>query len=160
MIKILDRTLLQDLTEKAQKNPRLRQNHNLHDSYEEPCQRLVIAMEPFSYLRPHRHLVNPKIEFFLALRGRLTLLIFSDSGEVEKSIALSPLGDTAGAEIPPGIWHTVVSLEKGSAFFEAKPGPFLPISMGDFAPWAPVEGTLEAAEYIKQLVMAAQTSEK
>ena len=59
-IKILDSDLLDSLAEKAKDNPRLRQHCNLHDSYEEPSHRLLNAMEPGSYLRPHRHFIDAK----------------------------------------------------------------------------------------------------
>ncbi len=46
MIKIVDKALLRDLSARARANPRLRQNYNIHDSYDEPCQRLLNAMYP------------------------------------------------------------------------------------------------------------------
>jgi cupin fold WbuC family metalloprotein len=70
-MKILNSALLADLTAQAQANPRLRQNLNLHADYDEPCQRLLNAIEPGSYIRPHRHLTDPKPECFIGIRGRL-----------------------------------------------------------------------------------------
>ncbi len=151
-MKILDGALMQDLTAQAQKNPRLRQHHNLHDSYDEPSQRLLNAMEPNSYIRPHRHLSDPKPEAFIGIRGKMALLIFSDDGKIKEVYPFGPNEDVVGVDLPSGIWHTVVSLEQGSIFYETKPGPFNPINPKDFAPWAPDPGGPEALEYLQSLV--------
>ncbi len=66
-MKILDKRLLQEISAQAKQNPRLRQNYNLHDSLGDASQRLLNAMEPGSYIRPHRHLINPKPEGFVAI---------------------------------------------------------------------------------------------
>lgn len=156
-MKVFDRQLIASLSERAKRNSRLRQNLNLHDSYDEPSQRLLNAMEPGSYIRPHRHLADPKPESFVGIRGRVALLIFGTNGEIEKVIPFGPGEDASGVDLPPGIWHTVVCLEKDSVFFETKPGPFNPIREADMAPWAPGEGSARAAGYLKELVSAART---
>ncbi|MDZ4185403.1 MAG: hypothetical protein U1D97_10550 [Desulfuromonadales bacterium] len=46
----------------------------------------------------------------------------------------------------------MVSLEAGSVFYEAKPGPFDPSHKSDMANWAPAEGSAEAAAYLQGLV--------
>jgi cupin fold WbuC family metalloprotein len=150
-MKLLDNALLDDLTEQARVNPRLHKNFNLHASYAEPSQRLLNALEPGSYIRPHRHLRDPKPECFLGIRGKLALIVFNDEGIVEGIFLFGPNEECAGADLPSGIWHTVVSLEAGSIFFETKPGPFIPIYMKDMAPWAPEEGSLEAMDYLNEL---------
>lgn len=150
-MKILDNRLLAELASKARSSPRLRAHHNLHESLDEPCQRLVIAMEPGSYLQPHRHLVHPKPELFIVLRGLVTVLIFSDAGDIISPHALSSYSGTLGFEVPPGVWHTAVSFAEGSAFVEVKPGPFQPISPEDWAPWAPAEGAPDAAGYLEKI---------
>jgi cupin fold WbuC family metalloprotein len=151
-MKIIDSKLLDSLSAQARANPRHRKNLNLHQNYDEPSQRLLNAMEPASYIRPHRHLIDPKPESFIGLRGRLVLLIFAESGEVEQIIPFGPGEDVLGVDLPIGIWHSVVCLETGSVFYETKPGPFLPIYDKDFAPWAPVEGSPEAPAYLQGLV--------
>ena len=35
--------------------PRLRAHRNFHPELSDPVQRLAIAMEPGTYIRPHRH---------------------------------------------------------------------------------------------------------
>jgi len=151
-IKIINFDLLDLLTSQAKSNPRLRQHLNLHDSYEDPSQRLLNAMEPGSYIRPHRHLKCSKTECFIGIRGKLALLIFNDKGEIENVFSFGPSERIAGADLPPGTWHTVICLESGSVFLETKPGPFDPIHRKDMAPWAPAEGSVEAVIYLQQLI--------
>ena len=81
-MKILDNRLLADLSAQARTNPRLRQKYNLHASLDDPCQRLLNAMERGSYIRPHRHLTPPKQEGFVGVRGRLAAIIFDRQGKV------------------------------------------------------------------------------
>ncbi len=150
-MKTIDDKLLDALILEARSHPRLRKNHNLHQSYDEPCQRLLNAVEPGSYVRPHRHLTPPKPETFLALRGRLAVLTFVDTGDIEQMVFVAPGSISVGADIPAGAWHTLLSLEPGSVFFETKPGPYRPPSDKDWAPWAPAEGSPAAEAYLKQL---------
>lgn len=158
-MKIIDTALIRTISGQALENARLRQNYNLHDGLGDICQRLLNAMEPGSYIRPHRHLLNPKPELFLAVSGRLGLIIFGNDGNIQETYRLSIEGDVLGVEIPPGIWHTVVALGKGSVFLEVKPGPYIPLGSGDFAEWAPVEGTVEAVAYLEKLKSAVEINE-
>lgn len=151
---VIDQTLLDSLTAEAAASPRLRKNHNFHPELDDPCQRLLNAMEPGSYIRPHRHLEPPKPESFLRVRGKLALLTFDESGDIEDILLLSEDSGVAGADLPPGVWHTLVSLEPGSVFFEAKPGPYRPHAPGDVADWAPEEGGPAATAYLADLERA------
>jgi len=143
---------LDTLSRTARTLPRRRLNLNMHVDYADPCQRLFNAVEPGSYLRPHRHTEPLKPECFVAIRGRFHLLIFDDAGQVVERIALSPAGAAVAAEVPPGAWHAIVALEPGSIFFETKPGPYTPLTDRDFAPWAPPEGSGEAGEYLMNVM--------
>lgn len=150
-MKTIDDYLLDKLTSIARQNPRLRQNHNLHEDYEDPCQRLINAIEPGSYIRPHRHLDPPRPETFVVLRGRLAAIIFREDGCIERVAMLTAGGQAIGVDIPPGVWHTVLSMEIGTIFFETKSGPYRPLCDKDWAPWAPMEGSAEARDYLQRL---------
>ncbi len=156
-VQIIDDRLLESLSLAARQFPRLRQNYNLHASYDEPCQRLLNAVEPGSYLRPHRHFENAKPECFVLLRGRMVVLIFSDDGQIQQRIPLSVGTGCQGVDIPAGLWHSLVSLESGSVFLETKPGPYQALSDKDFAPWAPGEGSPEAGAYLQFLESACRS---
>ncbi len=73
---------LSDLTEQAKTNDKLRQHRNVHQSFQDPCQRLFNAIEPGSYIRPQRHASDPREELLVAIRGLMALITFDDSGPV------------------------------------------------------------------------------
>ncbi len=151
MIRLIDQALLAEVSAEAQVVPRRRKNRNFHPRDDYPCHRLLNAVEPDSYVMPHRHLDPNKDETILCLRGKLGILIFSPNGTVHRSSVLEAGGDTVGVDIPHGVFHAVVALESGTVFFEAKAGPYLPLSPEEKAPWAPLEGSGEAVVYLATL---------
>ena len=150
-MKIISHKVLDQLSLEASGSERLRKNLNLHDDYDDPCQRLFIAMEPGTYIRPHRHTDPPKPECFMAVRGKLSLIVFDDFGEVKQVISFGDGCDTLAVDLPAGEWHSIIVLEPGSIFFETKPGPYVAMSDKDFAPWAPEENSPEVGSYLTVL---------
>ena len=150
-MKIVTPELLHQLTESARTSPRLRKNHNLHPCDGSRCHRLLNAIEPASYIRPHRHLDPEKDEAFILMSGRLGILLFSETGAVTETVILSHQNGILAADVPSGIFHTAVSLEPGTVFFEAKAGPYLPLCEAETAAWAPLEGDGGAMQYQEQL---------
>lgn len=143
---------LADLSRKAAASPRRRTHRNLHVSATEPCQRLVNAILPDSYIRPHRHAGYVTNECLLALRGRFLLIEFDEAGEITAALSMGGAdAELMVAEVPPMRWHTVVALEDGCILFETKSGPYDAEAAKTFAPWAPAEGTPEAAAYLATL---------
>jgi cupin fold WbuC family metalloprotein len=147
----IDRELLDSLTAAALAAPRRRKNHNLHQSDSAACHRLLNAIEPGSYIRPHRHLDPEKAESFVMVRGCLGVLTFDAEGVLTGSALLRAGGDRVLADVPSGVYHTAVALESGTIFFEAKAGPYLPLSDQEKAGFAPEEGSPEAAGYLERL---------
>lgn len=148
---VIGATMLDETSAAAQASPRLRRNRNFHTSDDFPCHRLLNAIEPDSYVAPHRHLDPRKDETMLVLRGRLGLVIFDDGGGILKVVELSAGGGDLGVDIPHGNWHSVVGLESGTVFFETKAGPYLPLTQEERAPWAPGEGEPAALGYLGKL---------
>ncbi len=135
--------LLAEVADEARSAPRRRKNRNLH-RMEDPVHRLLNAVEPGTYIRPHRHLAPPKTETALVLAGRIGMIVFDDAGNVTTTAVLDAHGEVRGADIEPGAWHTFVALAPGSVFFEAKPGPYVAPGPADLAAWAPAEGDSDA----------------
>jgi cupin fold WbuC family metalloprotein len=150
-IQLLGNTALDVLSYAAADSPRGRLNLNLHDSDSHPAHRFFNAMEPHSYVRPHRHLAAHKEETFVAVRGIFGILIFDEVGTVTQSAILRPDGDIFVAHIPPSVFHSVVAITSGSVFFEVKAGPYFPQTDKDWAPWAPTEEDPGAATYLARL---------
>jgi cupin fold WbuC family metalloprotein len=148
-------TDLKRLTNRARERPRRRINLNLHPRLDDPIQRFFNCMEPGSYVRPHRHTDPPRWEVFVALAGRAMIIEFSADGKVLERTEISPSGPDVAVEIPGGSWHTVVPTEPATILFELKPGPYIPLSDKDFAPWAPVEGDPDQARFVGWMQTAA-----
>ena len=129
-MKQLDLAALDTLSAQAKASPRLRANANLHDELSDPIQRLAIAMEPDTVIRPHRHAHT--WELLTALRGRFIVLLFNDDGIVTDRVVLGE--GCSVQETPAGVWHGVLSLDTGGVIFEVKRGPYTPINAADFAP--------------------------
>lgn len=150
---IIDDALLAEVIAASRTSPRRRMVLPLHKGSDAPVQRMLNAIQPESRIRPHRHSA-PKSETFLVLRGAFLLFLFTDDGTVNSIHRLSP-GQACGVDLEPGIWHTLVALEEDSIILEAKPGPWLPGSELDGAPWAPPEESDEAEEYRQKLLLIA-----
>lgn len=151
MMRLIDNALLGEVIGEARASPRGRRNRNFHRDDAQPANRLLNAIEPGSYVMPHRHLDPNKDETMVVLRGRLALIEFDDAGHVTRALVLGPGTDAVGADIAHGTWHTVFALESGTVFFEAKAGPYLPLTDEERAPWAPVEGDPDVARYLAHL---------
>jgi cupin fold WbuC family metalloprotein len=131
------------LHDQAKASPRLRQHLNIHASHEAPFQRLFIAFDLDSYVRPHRHHLVLKV------------LVFDDAGQVIQQLKLgtqSHAGRGVGpvVDMPAGTWHTVVALTPDAVLLEGKAGPFDPKGPREFADWAPDEGTDAAGVMLRQ----------
>lgn len=148
MIKKYSSEDLRALTEKARASERLRTNLNIHETPEAEVQRLFLAFEPETYIRPHRHPEEHKWELFIVLQGELELLIFNDAGEIVERTILSP-DATRVVEIPPGTWHSYVCRESGTIALEVKQGGYLPTKEHDFLPMSPAENSPEAVTYYR-----------
>ncbi|HEY6148662.1 MAG TPA: WbuC family cupin fold metalloprotein [Thermoanaerobaculia bacterium] len=140
--------LLGEVSREARENPRLRKNRNFH-AMSDPVHRLLNAVEPGTYIRPHRHLDAAKAETALVVSGTVGVLVFDDAGAILEKRRLTRGGANVGVEMPAGVWHTFVALEPGSVFFETKAGPYVPLKPEEMAQWAPAEGSDEAAELEK-----------
>ena len=117
-MKLITETLLNTVSGQAKENPRLRMNYNFHESMDAPIHRMLNALEPDTYLPPHRH-KNP------------------DKRNVTEKVNLNPEKGMYGIEIPPCTWHCIVVLEPGTVIYEIKQGPYAPLTPENMAPWAP-----------------------
>ncbi|MBK7953782.1 MAG: WbuC family cupin fold metalloprotein [Candidatus Accumulibacter sp.] len=148
---LIDQSLLDAVSLEASQSPRRRKNRNFHDDEAALAHRLLNAIEPGSYLIPHRHVDPNKDETMVALRGRLGVVFFDDAGQVQQTLVLTPAGGTCGVNIPYGVYHTVLALDRGTVLLETKAGPYRPLGDDERAPWAPAEGEPAADAYAQAL---------
>jgi cupin fold WbuC family metalloprotein len=157
MIKITDE-FIDNVSHKAKQSTRRRMNYNFHLNHEDPLHRLLNAMEPGTYVQPHKHENPDKFEIFLALRGRFVVFTFDDEGNITDHIILDAQQGNYGVEIAARTYHTLVSLESGSVAYEVKAGPYSASTSKDFAPWAPAEGDKAVQDYLQNLLTAVGLS--
>lgn len=148
---LITAALLNEVSMEAAANPRRRKNRNFHSENDASCHRLLNAMEPDSYIPPHRHQCPTKDESIIVLRGRLGLVYFDEHGRVAGASLLAPDSAAMGVDIAHGQYHSLVALVPGTVFFEAKAGPYAPLLPEEKAPWAPGEGEPGAAPYLETL---------
>ena len=148
---VLNAGLIERAVAASRKSPRGRIILPLHRSATDPYQRMLNAVQPGSYIRPHRHHDPPKGETVIVLRGAVRFLIFRANGAVARDVVLAARGGPYGLDVRPGVYHTFIALEPDSVVFEAKTGPYHERADKEFAPWAPAEGTPEAAQYLERL---------
>jgi cupin fold WbuC family metalloprotein len=135
--------LLDEVTAAARESQRRRSILRFH-AHEERLQRMLNAVEPETYARPHRHVDPARPEVLVVLRGSVLAVRFDDAGTPLEGILASADGPVKGLEIPPGAWHTLLSLEPGTVLFEVTQGPYDSSAHKDFAPWAPPEEDRQA----------------
>lgn len=128
-MKLINTNLLNTVTAEAKASPRLRMNHNFHDSLEAKAQRLLNALEPGTLLPIHRH--PHTAETYLLLRGKIRVMFYNDAKKETESTILEPLIGSFGVHIPANQWHTLEVLESGSVLFEVKDGPYTPLGEAD-----------------------------
>ena len=115
---LIDKTLLDELTEKAKASPRLRANYDLRDSAEDESQRMLNAIEPGTVIPVHRHLRTS--EDMAVLRGKAEEVFYDNEGREVSRCLVSTGGDVAAVHIPIGQYHTCKSLESGTVIIEVK----------------------------------------
>ncbi len=151
MIKI-DKQFIDAVSAQARASARLRKNYNFHEHDSATLQRMLNAMEPETYIQPHKHESPDKVEAFFCLQGRLLVVEYNDEGQIVDHIVLHAASGSFGCEIPARTWHSIISLESGSVAYEVKDGPYDPTVDKHFAAWAPPEGHAEAAAFNRKVL--------
>jgi cupin fold WbuC family metalloprotein len=147
-VRWIDAAMFARLSEDARSVARRRKNLNFHPANDYPSNRLLNAIEPDSYVPPHRHLDPAKDETLFVLRGAIGVLLFDEAGAVIEQRVVRAGGDTVGIDIPHGAIHSLVALEAGTVVFEAKAGPFVERTPAELPAFAPAEGSAAAVEYL------------
>src|SRR5262249_61541234 len=128
-VEIVDHRQIAELATRAGQVPRKRGHLLLHEGPADPVQRLIIVLQPSTYVRPHHH--SRQWEMLDLQQGRGDLLIFEGNARVMDRIELSPRSSIV--QIPIVVWHCLVVLEPNTAVFEIEPGPNLRNEFADSA---------------------------
>jgi len=136
----------------SRESPRRRVIQPFHKDAGDTMHRMLNAIQPDSYIRPHRHLEPPKAEAFILLSGAIAFFAFEDDGNVRDCLRLAAGSDAFGVDLAPGVYHAFIALERDTVIYEVKPGPYASSNDKSFAPWAPAEGAPEALPYMQALL--------
>lgn len=79
----------------------------------------------------HRH--PNKSEGYHLIEGLMDLVLYTDNGNIERVIKLSPSSPIA--RVGPGTFHKLVVLSPYAVYHETKPGPFIRENDKVMAPW-------------------------
>ena len=132
---IIDKKILDKLSEQAKASPRLRMNLDLRNSAEDKSQRMLNALEPGTIMPIHRH--KGTSETCVCVRGHFEEYLYGftklrndgnpdpDSFGIVETIDMVPGGVVLNIEA--GQWHSLNCLESGTILFEAKDGAYRPL---------------------------------
>jgi cupin fold WbuC family metalloprotein len=147
----LSRDLLEGAITASRSSPRRRVIQPFHRSDDATLHRMFNAIQPDSYIPPHRHAEPPKAESWIVLRGALAFFTFDDQGAIVECLEIRAGGEIFGVDLEPGVYHTLFALEPDTVVFEVKDGPYSAATDKAFPEWAPREGTPEASDYLAKL---------
>ena len=122
---IINKQLLDGLSERAKASPRLRRNYELRNSDSDGSQRMLNALEPGTVLPIHRHLSSS--ETVVILRGKICWHFYDDAGKEKESVVLDANRELRCLNVEKGRWHSLECLESGSVLFESKDGAYAPL---------------------------------
>ena len=119
---IIDSKILENLSEQAKVNPRLRQSMDLRNSPEDLSQRMLNALEPGTVMPIHRH--HGSSETVVILRGKIRWVFYDENGKETERVVLDANGDLRMLNVEKDRWHSLECLSSGSVLYESKDGPY------------------------------------
>ena len=123
---VIDKQLLDNLSEQAKVNPRLRQAMDLRNSPEDLSQRMLNALEPGTVMPIHRH--HAISETVVILWGKIRWMFYDENGNETENITLDANGPIRMLVAEKDRWHSLECLESGSVLYESKDGAYAPLS--------------------------------
>jgi cupin fold WbuC family metalloprotein len=117
-----------------------------HRRNDDRLHEMLIVLGQGGYVRPHRHL--NKSESFHVIDGALTVVVFTDAGQVREAIRLGSYGSARPFyyRLDEPAYHTVLLEAELAVVHETTNGPFDRLQT-QFAPWAPAEEDAEAGRH-------------
>jgi len=136
-----------ELTSQAAAAPRKRSHLLLHAGPDDQVQKLIIAAQPGTYVRPQQH--GAQWEMLVLQSGCMDIVTFDADATVLSRMTLDRAAPIV--QIPLTVWHTSVAREPDTIVLEIKPGPYAP---NRFAEWAPEEGGERAGPFLRWVTSA------
>lgn len=126
------------------KSPKRRARINAHPGGDDLLHEMIIAIEPGSYIRPHKH--PGKSEAFHIIEGAVDIVVFDEAGDIDRVVSLSAQGGPSPFyyRMSEPHYHTLIIRSDLLVVHEITNGPFRPEGTV-FAEFAPLEGDVAAA---------------
>jgi cupin fold WbuC family metalloprotein len=146
---------LETLKAAVKASARRRARINIHPDGEDMLHEMIIAIEPGSYIRPHKH--PGKSEAFHVVEGAVDIVVFKDDGEIGQLVPLGAPGSGRSFyyRMSRPFFHTLIVRSDVLIVHEITNGPFRPEAtvFADFAPDDSEPGKSEAyqAELIRRV---------
>lgn len=140
------------LRQAVRKTPKRRVRINAHPESTDQLHEMVIAIEPGSYIRPHKH--PGKSESFHIIEGQVDIVVFGEDGSIERIVSLAASGGRHPFyyRMSAPHFHTLIIRSELLVVHEITNGPFLPTGTV-YAAFAPEEADVaKAAAFQAELV--------
>lgn len=144
--------MVSDLLALSRESPRKRIIQMMHKTHDAGVHKMFNAMQPGTYVTPHRHMHPTKTETVLVISGAMLFVEFTDDGEIKEHTLIQPGTQIFGIDVAPHVFHTFVVLKPDTLIFEVKDGPYVRETDKDIPDWAPREGTEEANDFLLALL--------
>ena len=124
--------------------PKRRARINAHPGHDDALHEMIIAIEPASYIRPHRH--PGKSEAFHIVEGEVDIIVFRDDGAIDEIVSLGEKGGLRPFyyRMSEARFHTLIIRSDLLIVHEITNGPFRPEGT-TYAAFAPGEDDRAAA---------------
>ena len=126
---IIDDKILDNLTEQAKANSRLRMALDLRNTPDDQSQRMLNALEPGTVMPIHRHRASS--ETVVVIRGKIRWIFYDENGVETERVVLEANGDLRMLNVEKDRWHSLECLESGSVLFESPGGAYEPLGPAD-----------------------------
>lgn len=148
---LITKEQIEALLERSRLSPRKRMILPFHKSDDALLHRMLNAIQPQSYIPPHRHFTSQKCESIILLRGAICYFTFNEKGSILQKYHLKAGTLQFGVDTEPNIFHTFIALEENTVIYEVKNGPYVRETDKDFPEWSPAEDSKGAKEYLEWL---------
>lgn len=136
-MKVIDKELLNEVSERAKASPRLRMHFDLRTQafdadpdWKDTSQRMLNVMMKDTVIPVHRH--TETSETVIVLRGSGDEVTYDDSGNETERVTLAADSESRAVQVPRNVYHTFIPHEDGTVIFEAKDRAYDPERTEEF----------------------------
>lgn len=101
-------------------------HYDLRDTVNDPCMRMLNALEPETVVPIHKH--SETSEDVICIRGCVEEVLYDAEGNEMERYRLQPGTECMACHVPMDQYHTCISLESGSVIVEFKNGKYDPVT--------------------------------